>query len=230
MLYSTQGIVFGSTKFKETSIIVKIYTEQFGMQSYLVNGVRSNKSRGKSALYQPLSLLNMVVYNKPGKDIQRVSEAKFALTYRSIPFNPFKRTIGIFLTEILGKVLREESHNSNVFKFIFHSLELFDTQTINIQNFHLQLLIKTTHQIGFGPENGEDFVHQISDSGYSVTIDANEETLLTELMNKPYGSELTVGNVARRTLLDHILKFYQIHLGSLGEIKSLKVLKDIVSA
>ncbi len=230
MLYSTRGIVFGSTKFKETSIIVKIYTEQFGMQSYLVNGVRSNKSKGKSALYQPLSLLDMTVYNKAGKDIQRVSESKFALTYSSIPFDPFKRTIGIFLTEILSKILREESHNSNVFKFIFHSLELFDTQLINIQNFHLQLLIKTTHQIGFGPENGEDFVHQISDSGYSVTIDENEERLLTDLMNQPYGDDISIGNEVRRTLLDHILKFYQIHLGSLGEIKSLKVLKDVLNA
>jgi len=230
MLYSTQGIVFGSTKFKETSIIVKIYTEQFGMQSYLVNGVRSNKSRGKSALYQPLSLLDMTVYNKPGKDIQRVSEAKFALTYQSIPFEPFKRTIGIFLTEVLGKVLREESHNSNVFRFIFHSLELFDTQQTNIQNFHLQLLIKITHQIGFGPEDGADFVHQLSEAGYPVSIDRNEEGILTVLMNQTYGHEVTVGNETRRTLLDHILKFYQIHLGSMGEIKSLKVLKDILSA
>ena len=229
MLYSTQGIVFGSTKFKETSIIVRIYTEQFGMQSYLVNGVRSNKSKEVCTL-SALSLLDMTVYNKLGKDIQHVSEAKFAKTYQSIPFDPFKRTIGIFLTEILSKVLREESHNSNVFKFIFHSLELFDTQLTNIQNFHLQLLIKTTHQIGFGPENGADFVDQISDSGYPISIDRNEESILTELMSNPYGHEVSIGNEVRRTLLDHLLKFYQIHLGSLGEIKSLKVLKDVLSA
>ena len=230
MLYSTQGIVFGSTKFKESSIIVRIYTEQFGMQSYVVNGVRSNKSKGKSALYQPLSLLDMTVYHKQGKDIQRISEAKFAHTYHSLPFDPFKRTIGIFLTEVLGKVLRQESHNSSVFRFIFHSLELFDTQVMNVQNFHLQLLIKVTHQIGFGPEDGPDFVQQINEAGYSVTIDQQEELLLTQLMGQSYGYNLAVGNETRRTLLDHILKFYQIHLGSMGEIKSLKVLKEVLSA
>ena len=86
MLHRTRGIVLSYIKYKETSIIVRIFTEAFGMQSYIVNSVRSAKSRGKMALYQPLSLLDLVVYHKSGKDLQRISETKFSYAYSSIPF------------------------------------------------------------------------------------------------------------------------------------------------
>ena len=49
MIFKTRGIVFRFTKFQETSIIVTIFTELFGLQSYIVNGVRSKSSKNKIA-------------------------------------------------------------------------------------------------------------------------------------------------------------------------------------
>ena len=229
MLFHTKGIVFSAIKFKETSIIVKIFTRDYGMQSYIINGVRSQRSKGKIAMYQPLSLLDMVVYQKPGKDIQRISEAKFAKTYAQIPFDPFKRTIGIFLTEIFNKLLREESENSDVFDFLFHSLEIFDHLTENVSNFHLQLLLKATPYLGFGPANAEDFIHQLSESGFYFTTLAGEKELINQLISDNYGGEISISNNFRREVLDHIIKFYRIHSGNLREIKSLSILKVILS-
>lgn len=229
MLYHTQGIVFSAIKFKETSIIVKIYTRDYGMQSYIINGVRSQRSKGKIAMYQPLSLLDMVVYQKPGKDIQRISEAKFAKTYAQIPFDPFKRTIGIFLTEIFNKILREESENPEMFDFLFHSLELFDHMTENVSNFHLQLLLKATQYLGFGPESAEDFIHQLSESGFHFSTLTGEKQLINQLISDNYGGKVNINNNFRRDILDHIIKFYRIHSGNLREIKSLSVLKVVLS-
>ncbi len=229
MLFHTKGIVFSTIKFKETSIIVKIFTRDYGMQSYIINGVRSQRSKGKIAMYQPLSLLDMVVYQKPGKDIQRISEAKFAKTYAQIPFDPFKRTIGIFLTEIFNKILREESENSDVFNFLFHSLEIFDHLTENVSNFHLQLLLKATPYLGFGPANAEDFIHQLSESGFHFTTLTGEKKLINQLISGNYGDEINLSNNFRREVLDHIIKFYRIHSGNLREIKSLSILKVILS-
>ena len=95
MLKRTRGIVLGSIKFKETSIIVKIFTEEFGSASFIVNGVRSTKAKGKAALYQPLTLLELVIYYRI-KRFNEVSEAKMATSFTAIPFDPVKRTIGIF--------------------------------------------------------------------------------------------------------------------------------------
>ncbi len=229
MLFHTKGIVFSSVKFKETSIIVKIFTRDYGMQSFIINGVRSQRSKGKIAMYQPLSLLDMVVYRKSGNDIQRISEAKFAKTFSQIPFDPFKRTIGIFITEIFGKILREESENSDMFDFLFHSLELFDHLEENASNFHLQLLLKATQYLGFGPGNAEDFIHQLSESGFHFSTLSGEKGFINQLISNDYGSDIGMNNDFRREVLDHIIKFYRIHSGNLREIKSLSILKVVLS-
>jgi len=229
MLFHTKGIVFSAVKFKETSIIVKIFTRDYGMQSYIINGVRSQRSKGKIAMYQPLSLLDMVVYQKPGKDIQRISEAKFAKTFSEIPFDPLKRTIGIFLTEIFGKVLREESENNDLFDFLFHSLELFDHLSENVANFHLQLLLKATQYLGFGPGSAEDFIDQLSESGFHFSTLEGEKEFINQLISANYGCHVNMTNDFRREVLDHIIKFYRIHSDSLREIKSLNILKVVLS-
>ncbi|OEK06813.1 DNA repair protein RecO [Roseivirga misakiensis] len=227
MLVHTEGIVFSTVKFKETSIIVKIFTSAYGMQSYIVNGARSQRSKGKIALYQPLSLLDMVVYYKEGKDIQRISETKFAQTYTEIPFDPVKRTIGIFITEVFGKVLREEGENSVLFEFLFNSLQIFDRLRDNVANFHLQILLKATHHLGFGPANADDFVLQLSESGFHLSISLEEKKSLDLLMESNYGENIPLSLSFRREVLDHIIKYYKVNSGNLREIKSLSVLKVI---
>ncbi|WP_420384875.1 DNA repair protein RecO [Roseivirga sp.] len=230
MLHHTQGIVLGTIKYSETSIIARIFTRKFGMQSFIVNGVRSKKSRGKTALYQPLSILDMVVYHKPDKDIQRISEAKFQVSYQSIPFDPTKRAIGIFLMEIFGKVLRNESENENLFDFLEQALIYFDHQSEALNNFHLQLLLKATTFLGFGPEDGKDLIHQLEEAGYHYNLVKDELALLDRLMNENIGAAISIPNSFRRDVLDHIIKFYQSHTDSLKEIKSIEVLKTIMTS
>ena len=60
-LAKTNGIVLHQIKYGDSSIIVRIYTEEFGMQSYLIRGVKSKKSKIKSNLFQVGNILDMVV-------------------------------------------------------------------------------------------------------------------------------------------------------------------------
>ncbi|WP_315819946.1 DNA repair protein RecO [Paraflavitalea speifideaquila] len=48
MIHSTKGVVLKTVKYGETSVIVTIYTELFGIQSYLVNGVRTSTKKGRA--------------------------------------------------------------------------------------------------------------------------------------------------------------------------------------
>ena len=76
MLHKTQGVVFRFTNYSETSIIVNIFTSAFGLQSYIVNGARGKSGKGKIALYQPLTLLDLVVYHRENASILRIKEVK----------------------------------------------------------------------------------------------------------------------------------------------------------
>ena len=64
MTHKTKGIVLRLTKYGETSVIVAIFTELFGIQTYMVNGVRSTKkSSSKANLFQPGAILDLIVYH-----------------------------------------------------------------------------------------------------------------------------------------------------------------------
>ena len=114
MLHKTKGIVLHFIRYSDTSIIAKIYTEAFGLQSYIVNGVRSKSAKNKIALFQPLTLLDLVVYHKENSTLQRISEMRCAEPYQSIPFKVHKSSIALFTAEILQKTLKfpERSQSS----------------------------------------------------------------------------------------------------------------------
>ena len=229
MLHHSRGIVLNYIKYRETSIIVRIFTEAFGMQSYIVNSVRSAKSKGKIALYQPLTLLDMVVYRKAEKDIQRISEARCAMPFTSIPFEPVKTGMSIFLTEVLSKLLKEESENRELFDFMFSAIQVFDHLQEGVVNFHLQFLLKCSAYLGFKPDSADDFLLQLSEYGLHLTTENEEREVINQLLQLPLGGPIHITNQFRRELLDHIIKFYRLHTESLHEIKSLEVLKEVLS-
>ena len=229
MIHHSRGIVFNYIKYRESSIIVRVFTEAFGMQSYIVNGARSARSKGKIALYQPLTLLDMVVYYKPGKDIQRISEAKSSYPFSSIPFHPIKTGISIFMTEVLTKLLREEAENKELFDFMFNAIQVFDHIEEGVNNFHLQFLLKCSAYLGFKPVSANDFLLQLSDYGLHLTTEDRERKVIDEFLTKPLGAPLKITNTFRRELLSHILRFYQLHTDALRDIKSLEVLKEVLS-
>ncbi len=108
MLVKTRGVVFHQLKYSETSLIVKIYTEEFGIQSYLVKGARAKKSRISTSLFQPLSLVELVAYRKERSNLHHIKEIKSLFHYTSISTDIIKSSICIFVNELLYRSIREE--------------------------------------------------------------------------------------------------------------------------
>lgn len=218
MLHKTRGIVFKYFKYRESSIIVKIFTEAFGMQSYIVNGVRSSKSsRSKMALFQPLTLLDLIVYHKPGGDINRIAETRCSYPFKTLATDIKKLAIAIFVSEVLYKSVREEGEDHPLFDFVFNSIEILDYQESGYENFHLRFLLKLSKYLGFGIEN----------STVLEPFDEEEAGMLKDLMEKPYDAPVPLTNLTRRVMLEHIIKFYQANVDSLKEINSIKVLQEV---
>lgn len=220
MIFKTRGIVFRFIKFKETSIIVTIFTEQFGLQSYIVNGVRSKSSKNRIALYQPLTLLHLVVYHRENANIERIKEISCLHPYRTLQSDVKKATLAMFVNELLNKTVKEESHAGEIFQFICDSLIVLDTLESGFENFHLLFMLNLSRYLGFGVHS----VHQIL-SGR--TTDKETEALLQELLTAQYDTRLKISNMQRRTILDLLVKFYHEHMEHLGEIKSLQVLREV---
>jgi DNA repair protein RecO (recombination protein O) len=221
MLHKTKGIVLHFIKYSETSIIVKIYTELFGIQSYIVNGVRSKNNKNKIALYQPLTLLDMVVYYKTTTSLNRISEIRCSQPYQSIPFEMNKSCVALFLSEVLLKVLKEETPNQELFDFLFHSFVALDTIE-NPLNFHIQFLIRLIHFIGFYSSDTQFLWDQTT-----ITFSDELNTYLNACADVSYIENIHANNLIRRDALNIVLDYYKNHIENFGSLNTIQVIKEL---
>jgi DNA repair protein RecO (recombination protein O) len=220
MIQKTRGIVFRFTKYGETSIIVSIFTEVFGLQSYIVNGVRSKTAKNKIALYQPLTLLELVVYHRPNANLERIKEIQCFHPYQSLTSDIKKSTIAIFINELLNKTVKEESHVQDLFEFLTGSLIAIDSQTTHVEDAHLIFMIKLSRYLGFGPQ----FTNEIIGGNL---MDEGAEIGLSKLITADYGAQVLLTNAQRKNILELMIRFYADHIENFGEMKSVHVLREL---
>lgn len=228
MLDKTQAIALNYIRYGDTSIIARLYTEDFGVQSYIINGIRSSKSKGsKIAFFQPLTLLELVVYHKNKQSsLHRISEVKCYHPFKSIPFVVEKSSIALFITEILTKSLREEESNPALYHFIEEAIRYLEQAETGYGAFHIQFLAKFAFFLGIGPENSLDFREQLIETRYSDIPSDPQLQALNALYSQPFGWKVDLPKGARLSLLEQLIFFYKVHLDNLGEIKSLEVLRE----
>jgi DNA repair protein RecO (recombination protein O) len=241
MLQKTTGIVLHSVKYSETNLIVKIYTSQFGLQSYILNNSRSRKSKNKAGLLQPLALIEIVFSANNKNSLHRITELTILESYYDIPFNIHKTAIIIFLNEILYKSLKEEHSDSSLFEFIKNSLLMLDLNTTNCSNFHIYFMIQLSKYLGFYPEEKRieniaffdlkegNFLRQQPLHPYYVTPE--NSLIFWNFMNTSYEELhlIKITKAERKQLLQALILYYQLHIHTLGEIKSVDVLEEVAA-
>lgn len=221
MLHKTQGVVFRFTRYGESSIIANIFTSQFGLQSYIVNGIRSKSSKIKIALFQPLTLLDLVVYHRENAGIQRIKEVKCLYPYQQLHLDIRKSTIALFIDEVINKSIREQSHTEDLCDFLIQSFIHLDQQE-NPENFHLLFLIQLSKHLGFGTQRVNEILG-------GRLMDGNDERLLDALLHPMEGNGITITRLQRKNILDALLHFYASHVENFGKMKSLPVLIEVLS-
>lgn len=220
MLQKTRGLVLRYTRFRESSIIVTIFTEAFGNHAYIVNNIRSPKGPAKMALYQPLTLLDLVVYHKPNQNISRIKELKCIYPYQTFSTDLRKSSVTLFLTEVLNRVLKEESHPHELFSFLQNSLITFDHLSQGSENFHLIFLLKLSRLLGFGANRYDEI--------FTESLAASCQEVARALLTAEFTAVVSASQQQRREILDELLKFYARHLDSFGELRSVEVVRELM--
>ena len=239
MLQKTQGIVLHSLKYKDTSIIVDIYTEVSGRASFLVPVSRSRKAAVKSVLFQPLSLVELEADFRPNTSIYKVKEAKSFYPFTSIPYDPYKSAIALFLSEFLYRALREEAENRPLFAYLQHSIVWLDECGSGFANFHLVFLLRLLHYLGLYP-NVESYVAgSCFDMLNGVFVDRipmhrhylnRQESVVFARLLKISFENMSLYSFSRQdrvSVINRILEYYRLHLPDFPEIKSLSVMQSL---
>lgn len=222
MIIKERAIVLNYIKYSETSIIVRLFTESRGLQSFMVNGVRNKKSKQAIGIYQPLNLIEFEGYFQSTKSIHRLNDAKVSVPFKTL-FKDFKKsTIILFLSEVLGKVLvHEPESNTTLFHFVWDAIVAFDLMTSQSENFHIHFLVKLAAYLGFAIEAPEDLAE-------FPNFQHINSQLVARVLNADYQDIIELSSSNRIIMLELLIQFYRHHIHPMSEIKSLKILQQIL--
>lgn len=239
MLQKTRGIILHSIKYGDSGMITSVYTEQYGRLSFITQGIRSRKSLVKSSYLQSLFLVEIELYYRPGRDLQRIKELKNAVPFSSLPFQIAKSTQAIFIAEFLNKVLREEESQPALFEYLFNSICLLDLLEKGVSNFYLVFLVQFSRFLGFGPTNNYSDEKPWYDlvAGVFIAIppahphylNQEESAVFSKLLAMSFQdlTDLVIEKSIRQTLPDRILDYFSLHIGTNLNIKSLAIIREL---
>ena len=243
-LHKTKGIVLRAVKYGETSLIVTIFTGLFGLQSYLVNGVRTStkKGTGKANLFQPTAILDLVVYHNELKHLNRIKEFKWHYLYKHIFSDVPKNAVALFMIELLTKCLKQPEANPELFEFCEDAfIHLDESNDAVMANFPLFFALHLPAFFGFRisddhsdenpvldlkegvfiPERPDHF-HFLEDRQAEVTSE------LLKIMQPAELEQIKLNHDFRRQLLFTYETYYALHIQDFGTMKTLPVLREVL--
>ncbi len=251
MVIKTRGIVLRAVKYSETSVITDIFTEHFGLRSYIISGVRTSKSKVAAGLLQVMSLVEIVAYEKAEK-LNRLTEIRAAHVYTTVPFEMHRMSVGLFMAEVARRTIRGTEENRPLFAFLFDIFKFLDITDGSVANLHVAFLVELSGHFGFRPEENEDeyyddeelildlregiFLPYYEDEEGEIEplephfLKANLTTILRGFLKAPWheSAQIKMNRDERRALIAELLRFYQWHLEGFPDIQSFKILQEIM--
>jgi DNA repair protein RecO (recombination protein O) len=243
--HKTKGLVIRTVKYGETSVIVHIFTEVFGIQSYLVNGVRasSKKSPGKANMFQPGALLELVVYHNELANLQRIKEYQWAVLFKELFYDVAKNAVVLFLVELLQKTVKQPEANSELFEFLEDALMHLDEAGKEIlANYPLFISLQLPGFFGFRISNGYTSKTGILElkEGEFVSdrplhpyfLEGEPSFYTSELLKVQHPAELgevKINGQNRRLMLQAYQTFFALHVPDFGVMKTIPVLQEVLS-
>lgn len=241
MIFNTRGIVLRLVKYGESSGITTVFTERFGIQSYLVNGIRSQKNP-KAYLYQPGSLVDMQVYHNAMKNLQRIKECSWSVVYDKLLSSVKTNAVSLYVTEMLLHTLREPEEHPELFSFCVAVYAHIDKADGNaLANFPLYFSVHLARHLGFAIRNdfseARPYFHlkegcffaerQPGNSADEAPLNIALSSMLSCRMEELDTLKLN-GNI-RRQLLTVMDKYFHWHLPDFVSLKTPEVLGKILN-
>lgn len=243
MLHKTNGLVLRSIKYGDSSLITTIFTDVYGIQTYMVQGVRSVKARqNRAGFFQPGMMLELVVYMQPQKNMQRIREFQPAYIYTTVQESVVKNSIVLFSAELLLRLIPEHAPMPVLFDFTFNYFKLLDTtSTEHVANLPLFFIVQCCRFLGYeltGDYSVATPHLNLQEGGFTAhapasipyTKDEDAIALNTFLREDDYDRlKATEMNAAMRfRLIEWYIAFLKQHTQHMGNIKSLQVLQTIL--
>ncbi len=233
----TKAIVLQTIKYGDSSLVVKLFTKDAGIQSFMVKGVYGKKSKMKAGLFQNMTLLEIVA--DVGNDsLGFIKEISLSYCYKNIPIDIKKTTIIIFISELLSKSISESEVDTELFNFIYDSMIWLDEATNDYADFPLVFAMQLSKFLGFFPNfdtYSEELCFDLLDGNfkkwnndiYQIDNELSKSFYRISGSRDASGFSYSHDLNTRRKLLDAIVTYYKLHADNVRDIKSHEILREV---
>lgn len=239
MITKTRGIVLRSVRFGESSLIVDVLTKSSGRVSFMVHIPKTSKGKIKKQYFQPMTLLDFEYDFRQRSNLQRIKDVRVSLPYSSIPIDPAKYCISLFLSEFIYYATRNEQENPTLFTYISTSLEWLDNAYEDFANFHLVFMMRLGKFLGFHPFL-EDFTpgcfFDLRNGCFTLSMPLHTDFLnaadaghLYNLMRMNFDTMklFKLSHDDRNRITEIVLRYYKLHLPNMPELQSFDILREV---
>ena len=239
MIVKTRGIVTRAVKYAETSLICDIYTEQLGLQTYIVSGVRKKKSRFGAGLLQLMSILEIDAQHQNNKSMHRILEAKPAYVYTRLPFEITRSSVGLFMIELVQKSIKEQEQNRVLFEFLYDAFSQLDQTPHSIANWHISFMVQLADYLGFKLDDNfsaEMPYFDIREGRFRTVrifsqdgLDQHLSEILFAFTQLPFSEvhNIRMHREQRQLLLQRLIRYYQYRIEHFKELNTFNILQSI---
>jgi DNA repair protein RecO (recombination protein O) len=237
--FKSQGIVIKSLKYRESSLIVDIYSREKGLRSYIVNGVRKAKSRMSPSLFQHGTIVDMIAYDSNPGRLARIKEISLAYHYNHLPFEIGKSSIALFLLELIQSTIKESEQNFLLYEFLDGWLKFIDAYEGSLSLPHIKFMAEYPSYLGFKPMNNRSdekpyfhleygyFVHDYDRIDQVLNTDVSHALSNIFNISKEDLHMLHIPKEERELLINGLLSFYKWHIDDFRDLKSYDILKQL---
>lgn len=221
MMEKTKAVVLHTLRYADSKNIVTMFTESHGALSFMVRVPKNRRSVMQNVLLSPLSLLEIDLDYQESSRLQRLIDVRVDEPYSSLPYNPMKQTIALFLSEFLYYSLREEQSNPDLFSYLVNSLLWLDARTEQYANFPLTFLIRLSRFLGIWPDTEEA----------QKTLRQGEDSLVPLILRMDFATMhlFRFSREQRQRLLEVLNDYYRLHVPHFPELKSMAILREVLS-
>lgn len=238
MLHTTKALVLRTIRHTDSTVVLKAYTEAFGLRSYLVRTPRSTKRPGMAALLQPLTRLELVVDERADRELHQVREVRLHKPYLRVPGGALRTALLLFMHELLARTLREEAGDVGLWSFLEEALDLLDTAE-DVRDLPLRFVLGYAAVLGFAPAPPEEdaLYFDLVEGRFTRELPLHAQAIAPPLtavfaawlpgaLTEPAPVVMAPGQ--RRELLDLLLRYVRLHVPGAPELRSPDVLHQVL--
>lgn len=236
MIRRTEAIVLNTLKYGETSLITTVYSREFGRKSLLVKGYRSTRGKRRHSYFQPMSIIDVVFYEKESRDLQMVSETSSVFLFHTLQTHPVRITLGLLTVEVFANAVQEEEQNIELYEFLRSILIKMDTSREGLLPLFLFYMVHLTLHLGFFPHDDTDpspdapvFFDLAHGELRSTPSFRSTDAVIREYIHADpeHLPRFALTRDQKNELMDTLFQYYKFHVEGFREPASLAVFREV---